>query len=135
MGTLPVPRDCLEVVRARAERDSVLPGPKRKMVLDCLECGACCVDNEVMLEKKDIARFVAAGRADLAKPPYARRKDGKTVLVLRKDKRCKHLGGDNKCDIYALRPDACSTFPAGSECCLFSREEELGIVDGLGLAR
>ena len=131
MGALPVPRDCIDIVRRRAERDSVHPGPKRAMRLDCLACGACCVDNEVTLEKKDVARFVAAGRADLAKPPYARRKDGKTVLVLRKDKRCRHLGRDNKCAIYPIRPEACSTFPAGSECCLFSREEELGIVDGL----
>ena len=44
--------------------------------------------------------------------------------------RCKHLGDDNRCGIYPIRPDACSTFPAGSECCLSSREEEMGIVDG-----
>ncbi len=52
--------------------------------------------------------------------------------MLAKSKDCKHLGSDNKCAIYAIRPDACSTFPAGSECCLSSREEEMGIVDGLG---
>jgi hypothetical protein len=134
MATLRVPGDCREIVRQRAERDSILPGPTRAMRLDCLACGACCVDNEVILEKKDIARFLAAGRADLTKRPYARRADGKTVLVLQKDKRCKQLGRDNKCAIYAIRPDACSTFPAGSECCLYSREEELGLVDGLATA-
>jgi len=53
------------------------------------------------------------------------------VLVLRKDKRCKHLADDNKCGIYPIRPDACSTFPVGSECCLSAREEEMEIVDGL----
>jgi hypothetical protein len=131
MASLPVPRDCIDIVRRRAERDSILPGPKHAVRLDCLACGACCVANEVVLEKKDVARFIRAGRAELTKPPYARRKDGKTVLVLQKNKRCKHLGRDNKCAIYALRPDACSTFPAGSECCLYSREEELGIIDGL----
>jgi hypothetical protein len=131
LGTLRVPSDCREIVRRRAERDSIHRGPTRVFRYDCLECGACCVDNEVVLDKKDLARFRAAGRAQLAKPPYAKRKDGKTVLVLKKDKRCKHLEDDNRCDIYALRPGSCSTFPAGSECCLFSREEELGIVDGL----
>ena len=54
----------------------------------------------------------------------------KLVLVLRKDKRCKHLGEDYRCAIYSIRPDACSTFPPASECCLSAREEELGIVDG-----
>jgi Fe-S-cluster containining protein len=43
---------------------------------------------------------------------------------------CRHLGKDNKCAIYPIRPDACSQFPMGSECCLFAREEELGILDG-----
>jgi Fe-S-cluster containining protein len=52
------------------------------------------------------------------------------VLVLAKNKDCKHLARDNKCGIYALRPDACSHFPVGSECCLSAREEEMGIIDG-----
>jgi Fe-S-cluster containining protein len=98
--------------------------------LDCLACGACCKDNRVELDTVDIERFDAAGRADLARPPYAKRENGTVILLLRKDKGCKHLGRDNACGIYPIRPDACSHFPVGSECCLSSREEELGIVDG-----
>jgi hypothetical protein len=130
MAYIRVPHDCYAIVRDRVVRDSIHPGPTRTIELDCLACGACCKDNRVELEDKDIERFEAAGCGELARPPYAKREDGTVILVLRKDKRCKHLGDDNKCAIYAIRPDACSTFPAGSECCLSSREEELGIVDG-----
>jgi uncharacterized protein len=133
-GTSLVPRDCHSIVRHRAERDSIHEGSVRKMVLDCLECGACCKDNEVILEEVDVERFRKGGRADLARPPYARKTDGKLVLTLLKSKNCRHLESDNKCAIYALRPDACSTFPVASEPCLFSREEELGIVDGASAA-
>jgi hypothetical protein len=130
LALLAIPHDCYRIVRERVVRDSIHPGPRRKLELDCLACGACCKDNRVELDDGDIERFERAGRAELARPPYARRDDGAVVLVLRKDKRCKHLGGDNTCAIYPIRPDACSHFPVGSECCLSSREEELGVVDG-----
>lgn len=130
MAYVKVPHDCYGIVRERVVRDSIHPGPTRTLRLDCLECGACCKDNRVELEGEDVARFERAGRGELARPPYARRDDGAVVLVLQRDKRCKHLANDNKCDIYAIRPDACSSFPVGSECCLSSREEEMGIVDG-----
>ena len=130
LGLIAIPHDCYTIVRDRAVRDSIHAGPTREMELDCLECGACCRDNRVELEDQDIERFEGAGRGELARAPYARLDDGKVVLVLRRDKRCKHLAGDNRCGIYPIRPDACSTFPAGSECCLSSREEELGIIDG-----
>jgi hypothetical protein len=130
MAFLRVPHDCYSIVRERTVRDSIHPGPTREMELDCLACAACCKGNRVELDHADIARFESAGRGDLARPPYAKRDDGVVVLVLRKDRRCKHLCDDNRCGIYPIRPGACSTFPAGSECCLSSREEEMGIVDG-----
>jgi hypothetical protein len=130
MAQVRVPHDCYGIVRERAERDSVHAGPTRDVELDCLQCGACCRDNRVELEDKDVQRMDRAGRPELARPPYAKRDDGRLVLVLRKDKGCKHLGGDNLCAIYPIRPDACRTFPPASECCLSSREEELGIFDG-----
>jgi uncharacterized protein len=129
MAFIKVPHDCYGIVWERVARDSMHEGATREMELDCLACAACCKDNSVEIEEADIRRFADGGRAELARPPYTRRADGKVILVLRKDKRCKHLAADNRCDIYALRPDACSTFPAGSECCLSAREEELGILD------
>ena len=130
LAQLRVPHDCYGIVRQRVERDSCHPGPTRQLQLDCLECGACCKDNRVELEDEDLARFAQGGRRDLSRLPYARRDDGRLVLVLRKDKRCKHLADDNRCAVYALRPNACRTFPPASECCLSSREEEMGILDG-----
>lgn len=130
MGLLRVPHDCYSIVRQRVVRDSVHAGPTREIDLDCLACGACCRDNRVELASEDITRFEDAGRGELARPPYARRVDGKMVLTLRKDKNCAHLGSDNRCGVYAIRPDACRTFPPASECCLSSREEEMGLVDG-----
>jgi Fe-S-cluster containining protein len=131
MAYVRVPHDCYGIVRARVVRDSIHPEATRAIELDCLACGSCCRDNRVELDDDDVARFERAGRGELARPPYARREDGKLVLVLAKDKRCKHLGDDNKCGVYALRPESCSSFPVGSECCLSSREEEMGILDGL----
>jgi Fe-S-cluster containining protein len=130
MAFIRVPHDCYAIVRDRIVRDSIYPRATRRIDLDCLECGACCKDNCVELDEDDVARFEKGGRGDLARPPYARRKDGVLVLTLREDKRCRQLGDDNRCGIYELRPFSCSRFPVGSECCLSSREEELGIVDG-----
>lgn len=126
-----VPRQHVDIVERWIERDSKWPAPTRTIDFDCLECGACCRDNEVVIHKVDVERFKKGGRADLLKPPFARRRDGKVVLTLLRNKDCRHLGKDNKCAIYPIRPDACSEFPVGSECCLYAREEEMEIYDGV----
>jgi hypothetical protein len=125
------PRGTLWIARRRAERDSIWPGPTRRVNLDCLACGACCKDNLVTLNKKDIQRFQDGGRPDLARRPIAQWREGKLALTLLDNDHCRYLGADNRCGIYALRPDACRDFPPGSECCLFAREEELRVHDGL----
>ena len=137
LGTIRVPKDCFWIVRRRAERDSIHAKPTRRVDFDCLACGACCCDNDVTLDEIDIKRFKAAGRGELVKPPYAkkRKSDGRVHLKLLKNGRCRHLKRDNKCKIYEIRPLACSEFPMGSECCLNAREEELGIFDGVPAAR
>ncbi len=126
-----VARDSLDIVRARAERDSVHPRATRVMRLDCEECAACCRDNKVVLEPEDLERFADAGREDLGKPPYTRKDGKKVVLRLLRSRDCRHLQADHRCGIYPLRPDSCRVFPAGSESCLYSREVELGVVDGV----
>ena len=135
--------DCVEVCPV----DAFHQGPNFLVINpdECIDCTLCepeCPINAIYPEDDVPAGqegFVAlnaerrrgsAGRPELAKPPYARRENGTVILVLRRDKDCKHLQSDNKCDIYPIRPDACSMFPAGSECCLSSREEELGVLDG-----
>ena len=130
LATTLVPRDCLWIVRRRTERDSVHEGTTRKVKFDCMTCAACCQDNEVILQDDDIARLKAGGRPELAKPPYAKRhKDGRIILTLLESKRCRHLTTQNHCGIYELRPQSCSEFPMGSECCLFAREDVLKRVE------
>jgi hypothetical protein len=131
LATTLVPRDCLWIVKSRTERDAVHPGPTRKVAFDCTKCAACCRDNEVILLEEDIKRFKDGGRGELAKPPYAKRhKDGRIILTLLENKRCRHLKKNNHCGIYELRPHACSEFPMGSECCLFARHDVLNLHDG-----
>lgn len=129
--TTPVPSDCLDIVREWATRDSIHRGPLRAMKLDCQACGACCRDNEVVLEKQDIRRARRGGVLAKLARPYTRRTNGQLMLRVLETGKCVHLGAGNLCGIYTHRPDACRYFPPGSECCLFAREEELGIVDGV----
>lgn len=127
-----VPKRAHWVLERRVERDSVNEGTTRVVDFDCLACGSCCKDNEVPLEREDRARLRHAGFGFSLKAPYARRLDGKLALALvGEDLRCVHLAQDNACGVYLGRPDACSVFPMGSECCLHARETELGVFDGL----
>jgi hypothetical protein len=131
LASIPVPRDCLWIVKRRSERDSVHPGPTRRVRFDCRTCAACCQDNEVILQEADVKRFEEAGRGELAKPPFAKRhRDGRVILTLLPSKRCRHLESDMSCGIYEIRPHSCSEFPMGSECCLYAREDMLGVYDG-----
>jgi Fe-S-cluster containining protein len=131
LATSRVPRDCLWIARRRAERDAIHRGTRRKISFECTTCAACCHDNEVILQKADIARFKEAGRGELAKAPYAKRHaDGRLLLTLLPSKRCRHLTKTKMCGIYEIRPHSCSEFPRGSECCLFAREDILKIHDG-----
>ncbi|HEX7664526.1 MAG TPA: YkgJ family cysteine cluster protein [Polyangiaceae bacterium] len=125
LATSRVPSNCLEVVQDRIDRDATTKGPFKHEVFDCLECGACCKRNEVVLNRHDIA-VLKKNRPDVLKKPFARRrpKDGKVRLTLMKNGNCWHLGKDLKCAIYEFRPDPCSSFVVGSECCLSAREEE-----------
>jgi uncharacterized protein len=130
LAVAPVPRDCVDLVKDRILRDSVHGSSTRPMFLDCEQCAACCRDNRVELDKDDVKRFRRAGRPELAQAPYVRKDGTKLILRLLRSKDCRHLMSDKRCGIYTIRPDSCRTFPAGSEGCLFSREQELGIVDG-----
>lgn len=120
-----------EAVLDWCERDSIHEGPTRKMQLDCLDCGACCVDANVILDPDDLERFDEAGRPDLKGKAYIKRaKDGKVTLRFLPDGRCQHLLADLRCHIYPIRPFNCRVFPVGSEACLAARESTLGLRDG-----
>ncbi|NJD19361.1 MAG: YkgJ family cysteine cluster protein [Gemmatimonadetes bacterium] len=117
-----VPRARLHRVRLRIRRDATLQPPTQEMALDCVACGACCHGSHVTLDARDVARFVSAGRPELARWPHARRCDGELVLTSRRGRRCRHLEG-TRCGIYPIRPEACREFPAGSENCIAARAE------------
>jgi hypothetical protein len=120
----------VRTVRAWCTRDSVHRGARRRMKLDCKACGACCMNNRVALSRADERRLAAAGHANVTRPPYARRRDGRLVLTLAPSGRCKQLDARGLCVIYASRPDACAAFPPASEGCLFARDAEQGVFDG-----
>lgn len=128
LATMRIPRDREWAVEEWCERDSKWQGSTRDVELDCLTCAACCIRNRVVLDADDLARWNAANRQDLAGKAYTRTVNGEVVLRLAPDGGCVHLRG-KACSIYALRPDNCSVFPAGSEPCLASREEEFGWTD------
>lgn len=129
LGESLIPRRKHWVAERWMERDGARPGPSATIVLDCLDCGACCKDSKVVLDADDLLRWKRAGRPDLARAPHVKRVGGKLMMPMSAAGPCKHLQHDNKCDIYALRPFNCSSFPAGSEPCLGTREDTLGIVD------
>jgi hypothetical protein len=131
LATARVRRDFVEVVLDWCERDAVHPGPTRALPLDCIACAACCHEANVIVDEADFERFRAAGRPELARPPYVRRAaDGVITLRFLPNGRCRHLQQNRKCAVYAARPDNCRAFVAGSEACLAAREDTLGYRDG-----
>ena len=126
-----VQKHALFAVLDWCERDSIHPGPTRRIKLDCLACGACCQEANVLIDESDIERFREAGRPELTTKKYlVHSRDGKIRLRFLPNGRCQHLAGDNKCRVYALRPFNCSVFPVGSEACLAAREGTLSLRDG-----
>ncbi len=126
------------------ERDAMHEGPTRTLSLDCLACGACCHDAEVLLDERDLDRYRRGNRPDLASDQRVeRRADGTLALRLvaakplarwphaRTNERCPELGDDLRCASYRLRPDNCRAFLRGSEACLAAREDTLSLRDGL----
>lgn len=113
------------------DRDSIHEGPTRTIHLDCLDCGACCHDANVVLDQADFKRWRGGGRGDLVHKDYIKRSsDGTVRLRFLENGNCQHLGSDNKCAIYPIRPDNCSVFVVGSEACLAAREDTLKLRDG-----
>jgi hypothetical protein len=125
-----VPTDGLHIVRHRIARDAAHAGPVRTVALSCFSCGACCTKNEVVVDERDMQRLERARRTDLLAPGLVRRRRGTVTLRLTKSGACHHLGQDNRCAIYEVRPGMCREFPVGSECCLSARAEDLGLDAG-----
>jgi hypothetical protein len=127
-GTVSLKGDDLPIVEAWGIRDAVHMEPTREMFLDCVACGACCKNNNVVLDAADMKRLRSGAPKTFV--DRVKRKDGRLVLTLLEDGRCAALTKQGMCGVYEYRPEACREFPAATECCLYAREEGLGILDG-----
>src|SRR4051812_39523206 len=74
--------------------------------IDCLECGNCCKTTPPLLLNEDINRISKSLQLPVKKfmdEFVVKDEDGDLVLNLTP---CRFLGMDNKCSIYAVRPNA-----------------------------
>jgi Fe-S-cluster containining protein len=100
----------------------------RNLRFRCTGCGNCCKDPLLPLTDTDLSRIVAhtgqtaadvvrwvdRGGIDMDDEPeaFVMLRQGKRVMVLgQKRGACQFLDGDNRCTIYAHRPDGCRVFP------------------------
>lgn len=79
-------------------------------------CAACCYDTEMPLTEEDIARLVALGHDRAAFTRISG--DERWPVLQTKDKTADDMPGrpcfflvDNKCSVYADRPQGCRIYP------------------------
>lgn len=91
-------------------------------VFECDGCGACCRTFPVFASRADAAReprISAEGQSlpeHLSTPEWTYR-----LFPLPFLQTCGFLDTENRCTIYATRPDNCRTFAAGSDQCQEAR--------------
>jgi uncharacterized protein len=90
---------------------------------ECDGCGACCRTLPIFASAADAAREARIDRearrlpASLATPEWRYQ-----LYPLPFLEACSFLDSDNRCAIYATRPAACASFPAGGEQCQLVRQ-------------
>jgi uncharacterized protein len=79
--------------------------------IDCLKCANCCKTMAPTFRKTEVHRIAA--HMDMTYETYFDRflKTDKDGDIVNKSTPCQHLGEDNKCSIYDIRPKDCSGFP------------------------
>lgn len=79
--------------------------------IDCLSCANCCKTTSPIFRDRDIERIskhLKLRPAQLIEQYLMLDSDGDYVL---RTAPCPFLMSDNYCSIYAVRPQACSTYP------------------------
>lgn len=79
--------------------------------IDCLTCANCCKTKGPAFSKKDISRIArhqGITPSEFADEHLEFNEDDNYVL---KNTPCLFLQGDNKCEIYEIRPGACASYP------------------------
>jgi Fe-S-cluster containining protein len=79
--------------------------------IDCTTCAACCKNRQIAVDDADIRRLASAQNLSVAE--FARRyveksPDGGQHFATIP---CPFLADDNRCTVYAHRPQACRDFP------------------------
>ena len=93
-------------------------------VYECDACGACCRTFPIFASTRDAEsepRIRDEGRRLnpwLATPEWEYQ-----LFPLPFQEACCFLNGDNRCTIYATRPDVCRQFEAGSDQCQEARRQ------------
>lgn len=79
---------------------------------DCLECANCCKTMTPTFKKSEVK--VIAERLGMTYQTYFDKYlmiDVDNGDIVNQDTPCQHLGRDNKCKIYDIRPYDCRNFP------------------------
>ena len=79
--------------------------------IDCLKCANCCKTMAPTFKKAEVKRIAA--HMGMTYDGYFKKylKIDKAGDIMNKYTPCQHLGKDNMCSIYAIRPKDCSGFP------------------------
>jgi Fe-S-cluster containining protein len=87
-------------------------------VYECDSCGACCRTFPIFAAERDAQREPRIRDEGRRLPLWLATPDWEYQLFpLPFHETCCFLDGDNRCTIYASRPDVCRRFEAGSEQC------------------
>ena len=80
-------------------------------VIDCLKCANCCKTMAPTFKKTEVHRI--AGHLGMNYEEYFKKylKIDKDGDIMNRKTPCQHLGKDNMCSIYEIRPKDCSGFP------------------------
>jgi len=83
--------------------------------IDCLDCANCCTSIPPIVKPSDvkrIAKHLGLSIASFREKYLLVDEDGDTVI---NSSPCPFLETDNKCSIYAYRPNACRAYPHTGE--------------------
>jgi Fe-S-cluster containining protein len=95
---------------------------------ECDGCGACCRTFPIFATREDAAREPRlAAESRPVRPPEAQAPAGAWAFQLYPlpfHSACCFLDAENRCGIYATRPQVCRDFPAGGDLCQQARAAE-----------
>ncbi len=79
--------------------------------IDCLKCANCCKTMAPTFKKTEVKRIAA--HLGMGYDAYFKKylKVDKEGDIMNKNTPCQHLGKNNMCSIYEIRPKDCSGFP------------------------